>query len=175
MSFRFNILVSTPRNFEKDALAELDFLIHQIFPEKKFNYGRTIVNGLIWGNLTEEVPTVIVKKIKEKVQQQHFDLQYLLKFVPIQEVIHTDINKIEEYLTSNIDLIKPEEKFKIVIKKRRFNLSSSEIIEVVAKNIDRTVDLDNPDKIIRIEIIGKYTGISILSPDDVFSLKRKLF
>lgn len=175
MTFKFNILVSTPRNFERDAIAELDFIVHQIFPEKKFNYGQTIVKGLIWGNLIDVDPILLVREIKAFAQEKNFALQYTLKFVPIQEVIINDMEKIEEYLLEHLDNIKPDEKFKMVVKKRRTHLRTIDIINDLTKNIDRPVDLDNPDKIIRIEIIGRYAGVSFIEQGDVFSIGRKIF
>ena len=167
------MIVSTPRNFENDALAELDFLVHQIFPENKFNYGKTIVKGLIWGNLLEVDPIQAIHQIKDYVENNPFKLQYLLKFVPIQKVLITDFDLIEEYLLGELDQIGPDESFKILINKRRIHQEKIEIITKLAKNITRTVNLDNPDKIIRLEIIGKYTGISILKNGDVYSAGRK--
>ena len=174
MSFTYNMIVSTPRNFETDALAELDFIIHQIFPENKLNYGKTIVKGLIWGNLLDMDPIQAVHQIKDFVELKPFKLQYLLKFVPIQKVMITDFDLIEEYVLEQLDQIAPEESFKIVINKRRIHQEKIEIITKLAKNITRTVNLDHPDKIIRLEIIGKYTGISILKDGDVFSIGRKM-
>ncbi|MFX0099402.1 MAG: THUMP domain-containing protein [Candidatus Hodarchaeota archaeon] len=175
MTFKFNILVSTPRNFERDAIAELDFLVHQIFPQEQFNYGRTIVKGLIWGNIVEVEPILAVREIKSFVERENFELQYLLKFVPIQEVLINDLDKIEEYILSQLDNIKPDEKFKMIVKKRRTHLKTIEIIEKLTKNIESTVDLDNPDKIIRVEIIGRYAGVSFLEKGDVFSIGKKIF
>jgi tRNA(Ser,Leu) C12 N-acetylase TAN1 len=45
-----------------------------------------------------------------------------------------------------------------------------EIIEPLAELIDEKVDLRNPDKIVRIEILGNAAAVSVLKPEDVFSL-----
>ena len=37
----------------------------------------------------------------------------------------------------------------------------------IAKNIDNPVDLENPDKIIRIEVLDNICGISFLKQEDV--------
>jgi len=167
------MIISTPRNFETDALAELDFLVHQVFPENKLNYGKTIVNGLIWGNLVDVDPVVAVHRIKDFVTEKGFTLQYLLKFVPIQKVMETDFIEIEKYVLSQVDQINDNETYKIIVNKRRIHNEKIEIIERIAKDIHKTVDLEHPDKIIRLEIIGKYTGVSILKEDDVFSIGKK--
>ena len=169
MSFNFNILVSTPRNFERDALAELDFLIHQVFPDNQFNYGNTIVSGLVWGNIVNHEPIQAVNMIRNFVIDKHFPLHYLLKFVPIETVMKTDFDEIEKYILNRLQEIDESESFKIVVNKRRISLEKLDIIKTLAKNIQRTVDLENPVKIIHLETIGKYTGISFLKKNDIYN------
>jgi len=45
----------------------------------------------------------------------------------------------------------------------------------VAANIERRVDLENPDKIVLVEIVGKFTGISVMKPGDFFSVMKEKF
>jgi tRNA(Ser,Leu) C12 N-acetylase TAN1 len=45
-----------------------------------------------------------------------------------------------------------------------------EIIEYLAKGIDRKVDLENPDLVVRIDVLGEKTAISLLESDEIFSL-----
>ena len=144
-------------------------------PDCQFNYGKTIVKGLVWGNVVRADPVEIVHKIRDMVRDQKFPLQFLLKFVPIQAVMLTNLDDIEKYITDNLDKIDENETFKIIVNKRRIHDERMEIIHRVAKNIQRKVNLDEPDKIIRLEMIGKYTGISILKEGDVFSAKRVVF
>jgi tRNA acetyltransferase TAN1 len=89
--------------------------------------------------------------------------------------VQTDMDEIENYILDNLYQIEENESFKIVVNKRRIHDERMEIIERLAKNIIRKVNLDEPDKIVRLEMIGKYTGISILKEDDVFSAKRVIF
>ena len=44
---------------------------------------------------------------------------------------------------------------------------SDRLITMAAKKIDNKVDLENPDKIVRIEILGNLCGISFLKQDDI--------
>jgi len=52
-------------------------------------------------------------------------------------------------------------------------MPSRNIIEEVAANIERKVDLSKPDKILLIEVIGGLTGISVIKPDDVISIMKE--
>jgi tRNA(Ser,Leu) C12 N-acetylase TAN1 len=56
---------------------------------------------------------------------------------------------------------------------RRFTTHHKlEIIEPLAELIDEKVDLRNPDKIVRIEILGNSAAVSVIKPEDVFSLHK---
>jgi tRNA(Ser,Leu) C12 N-acetylase TAN1 len=52
-------------------------------------------------------------------------------------------------------------------------LHARDIVEAVATRIDRHVDLDNPDKVLLIEVVGKFTGISIIRPNLVLSVQKE--
>jgi tRNA(Ser,Leu) C12 N-acetylase TAN1 len=47
---------------------------------------------------------------------------------------------------------------------------SSEIVEYLTADIHRKVDLNNPDKLIWVDAVGWETAISLLGPDDIFTL-----
>ncbi|MFW5895637.1 MAG: THUMP domain-containing protein [archaeon] len=41
----------------------------------------------------------------------------------------------------------------------------------MARNFDNPVDLENPDIIVRFEILGRYCGISYLKQDEILRVK----
>jgi tRNA acetyltransferase TAN1 len=47
------------------------------------------------------------------------------------------------------------------------------IIDAIAKRIERKVDLDNPDKIVLVEVIGQLAGLSLISSNDILSIERE--
>ena len=71
--------------------------------------------------------------------------------------------------------IRAGEKWRMTMEKRRYTrYSKIEIITALAELIDEKVDLKNPDKILRVEIIGRYAGFSVLTPQDIFSVSKPL-
>jgi tRNA acetyltransferase TAN1 len=67
------------------------------------------------------------------------------------------------------------ETFRVTVEKRFTSLHSRDLIEAVATGIDRKVDLENPDKILLIEIVGGLTGMSLIKPSSVLAvLKEKM-
>jgi tRNA acetyltransferase TAN1 len=71
--------------------------------------------------------------------------------------------------------IKENESFRITVEKRFTQLSTRDIIEAAAANIERKVNLTSPDKILLIEIVGGTTGMSVIKPDDILSVSKEKF
>ena len=59
--------------------------------------------------------------------------------------------------------------------KRRNNeiINRTHLIKVVAEIFNNKVDLDNPNKIIRIEILGNFCGISFLQLNDILKAPKE--
>jgi tRNA acetyltransferase TAN1 len=59
------------------------------------------------------------------------------------------------------------------VEKRFSSLHSRDFIEAVAAGIDRKVDLENPDKILLIEVVGGVTGMSLIKPSEVIAVVKE--
>ena len=62
-----------------------------------------------------------------------------------------------------------DEPIKILVEKRHTPQKKMDIIDAVGPHIKLPVDLTNPKWILLVEIIGKYSGISVLPQDLLFS------
>jgi tRNA(Ser,Leu) C12 N-acetylase TAN1 len=67
--------------------------------------------------------------------------------------------------------IKPNERWRMRINKRFYQkYHTDELIEKLTEHVDRpNVDLENPQRTIRVEIIGGKAGLSLLEPKEHFS------
>jgi len=67
------------------------------------------------------------------------------------------------------------ETFRVTVEKRFTDLHSKDIIEAAAGDIKRKADLEDPDRILLIEVLGGLTGISLLKPSDILGvIKEKI-
>jgi tRNA acetyltransferase TAN1 len=57
----------------------------------------------------------------------------------------------------------------------RRGLGSLEIIEPVAEVIERRVDLENPDWVVLIEVVGNETGVSVIRLNDVLNVLKEIY
>jgi len=100
------------------------------------------------------------------------EYKILLRVIPIQKFIETNVEEIEKTISSMLNQIQDTDTYRISIEKRNSNISSKEIITKIANKIKNKVSLDFPDKIILIEILGIVTGVSILEKSDILSLEK---
>ncbi len=97
---------------------------------------------------------------------------YTLKWVPVDFWCTTSLDVIRQAIADNVvDRIGEHERWGMRVKKRTWQrYHTREIIEYIAEPIHRTVDLTNPDWIVRVDVLGQQTAVSLLRPDEVFSI-----
>jgi tRNA acetyltransferase TAN1 len=114
-------------------------------------------------------PIKFIFFLREKLKDVPWEIRYLLRFLPIEKVVLTEISEIKEISVELAKKIPIDDSFKIIIEKRHTNLKKINIINEIAPFILRKVNLTNPCWILLIEIIGKYTGITVIKSDLLFS------
>lgn len=171
----FNLLVSAPRYHEEDVKAEMFFTMlmcsdkYPIISDLEFQGLITVFSNLDCKN--------IISKIKKILEKDSDYFQYVLKIVPIDFVCTTDREIINEIVKNNYKyFVNKEDSFRIKLNRRKNELIDREIfIDTIASNFINEVDLENPDKIIRFEILGNVTGISFLKKDQIIRVKKEFF
>jgi tRNA acetyltransferase TAN1 len=170
----FNLLVSTSRFNEDNAKAEIWFTLLTCGDRY------SIISNLDFSGLIAVVTTLnhrnVISKIKKILIRDPIFFQYILKIIPIDYVCQTNINTIKVIIQNHYrDYIHSDESFMIELNRRKNDLIEREsFIVSIAKFIDNKVNLENPDKIIRIEILGNVTGISFLQQDDVIKTNASI-
>jgi tRNA acetyltransferase TAN1 len=87
--------------------------------------------------------------------------------------VASDPQGIEDFAVKLAEALEKDEKYRITVEKRRTSISGRALIEGIANRIDRKVDLDKPDKIVLIQILGEVTGVSVIPPDKILSVERE--
>ncbi|MBN1215826.1 MAG: THUMP domain-containing protein [Candidatus Lokiarchaeota archaeon] len=163
----FNLLISSPRYNEVNAKAELWFsllICGDTYP---------IISDLEFQGLITALTTInefdFIRKMKLILSNDPFFYKYILKIIPIQFLCETNLNIIKSTIDKNITkYLKKNESFRIILNRRKNSLIKREgFMQNIAKNIDNPVDLENPDKIIHIEVLDNICGISFLKQEDI--------
>lgn len=167
----FNLLVSTPRGNEREACSEIQYLLGEL-GDRVAKIDRTPVIGLVVAK-TELDPFEVVQRLRAMLRESPEDFRYVLKITPIEKVVSTVLNEIKKVASELSIRIRQDEKFRVTVEKRHSELSMVDIIDAVASGVNRPVDLENPDKIILIEVLGRLTGISVIKPADILSIVKE--
>ena len=167
---KFNLIVTTPRGQENLAAIELEDLLRSLGDESP-QVSLTSVAGLITAR-TNLDPFEVINKVREIIKEEPWRIGNLMRLIPIEEVVESNLEEISQVVEKLSSKIPEDATFRITIEKRHTSLSSSEIIEMAAKKVNRKVNLKNPDWIILIEVVGAFTGISVIKPDQILSIAK---
>lgn len=169
----FNLLITTTRGNEENTCSEIWYLLGEL-GDSAVLVDKTGIKGLVAAK-TSLNPFEAIEKLRTMLKERPTEFRYTLRIIPIEKVVHTTLEDIEKASSELRSKIVEGETFRISIEKRFSELSTKQIIEVVAKDIQRKVSLENPDKIVLIEVVGKFTGISVVKPSDIFSFTKEQF
>lgn len=169
--YDFNILVSCPWGEHKKAQKEIMHFLERLGEEKPF-IRRTIAEGII-GVKTRLNSREVIHTLQTMFNENPKLFQYTLKWVPVEVWTNSDLDSMKTAVKQLRVRIRKSEKWRMTVEKRRYTkYHKDEIVRELAELINEKVDLKNPDKILRIDIICKYAGISVLDPKDVFSTSQ---
>jgi tRNA acetyltransferase TAN1 len=168
--YDFNLLVSCGWGEFQSAKEEIFEVLREMGDERP-KIRSTLAKGII-GVRTSLDPREVVRKVRGIFEEDPMFLQFSIKWIPIDVWTDSSLDSMREVVKELRERIQPGEKWRMTVEKRRYALHHKiEIIEDLAELIDEEVDLENPDKILRIEILGKNAGISVLTPREIFSRK----
>jgi len=167
----FNLLATTMRGMENNACSELWYLLEET-GDSAPNVEKTGVSGLIAAK-TALNPFEVIDKLRNILHERPYEFRYTLRIIPIEKVVRTDLGEIQRVATELSKKIGEKETFRVTVEKRFTNTPTQDIVETAAANIEREVNLKNPDKILLIEVVGGLTGISIIKPDEILAVMKE--
>ncbi len=159
--------------------SELTYLLKDELGDSVPMVGKTGIRGLVVAKTCFN-PCVAVEKFRAILQEHPYKFRYALRIIPIEKVVPTNLDEIKGAATELASNIEESETFRVTVEKRFTNLHSKNLIEaavlgIEASGSERKVDLENPDKIMLIEVIGGLTGMAVIKPNNVLAvLKEKM-
>jgi len=167
----FNLLVTTARGNEEDACSEIWYLLGEI-GDSASKVEKTGITGLIAAK-TAFNPFEVIEKFRAILKERPYEFRYTFRVIPVEKVVRTDLNEIQHAVTELGSKIGENETFRVTVEKRFTTTQTKDIIEAAAVNIERQVNLHAPDKIVLIEVVGGWTGVSILKPEEIISTMKE--
>jgi len=167
----FNLLVTTSRGNEEDACSEVWYLLGEI-GDSAAKVDKTGIAGLIAAK-TVFNPFEVIDKFRAILKERPYEFRYTLRAIPVEKVVRTDLGEIQRAVMELGSKIGENETFRVTVEKRFNSTPTRDIIEAAAVNIERKVDLNTPDKIILIEVVGGLTGVSVVKAEGILSTTKE--
>ena len=170
----FNLLATTSRGNERAMINEILFMLKEELGDTEAQAAKTKIRGLIVAKTTLD-PCTVIEKFRNILKERPYEFRYALRILPIEKVVPTDLEEIRKATAELAKKIDENETFRVTIEKRFTTLHSKELIEAAVGEIKNIANLENPDKIMLIEVLGSLTGLALLKPNDMLAvIKEKM-
>lgn len=166
-----NVLVTCARHFEGETTEEIKGILAELGDDVP-QISTTEFSGILYVDTNINAQDVI-KKIREKLEDEPWSIRYTMRAIPIGMVTKTDVSEIASAALKQAQKLEPNQTYRITIEKRNSDISSGEIITQIANQIPNKVSLEKYDWVILVEILGSITGVSVLQEKDILSIQRE--
>ena len=114
-----------------------------------------------------------VKKLVGLCKKNKKKFEGTFKFIPIEKWTSSKIEDMQATIKELQKGISADEKWKMDLGKRQTEHHEKDLIIKLTEPIDKpNVDLKAPDKIMKVEIVGEDTGLSLLTPDELLDTQK---
>jgi len=152
---------------------ELSYLLKEELGDPAPVVSKTGIKGVVSAK-TSLNPCEVIEKLRAIVQERPYEFRYALRIIPVERVIPTGLEEIKRVASELAANIGGNETFRVTVEKRFTSIHTRDFVEAAA-TIDRKVDLENPDKILLIEVVGGLTGMSLIKPSEILAvIKEKM-
>lgn len=161
-----NLLVTHDASHAGSAKEEVEKALKAIKQKAKFL--KSDIEGVF--KLRVANARKIVKSLG-KLKSKKGMFEHTAYWVPIDKWVAANIKAMQKEIKKLQKGIKKTEKWKMDMHKRHFDMGSTEMIIKLTEAVDKPkVDLENPQKIIEVQVMGKKAGLALLSKDEIFSV-----
>jgi tRNA acetyltransferase TAN1 len=165
----FNLIATTSRGNERPMTNEILYLLKDELGDAEAQASKTKVRGLIVAK-TALNPIAVIEKFHTILKERPYEFRYALRILPIERVVPTDLEEIKKATAELAAKIGENETFRVTVEKRFTTLHTKDLIEAAAGDIKNKVNLESPDKILLVEVLGALTGLSVLKPNEVLAV-----
>lgn len=175
----FNILATTSRGNERQIRSELIHLLKDELGDPSPVVSKTGIRGLVVAKTCFN-PFTVIASFRAILKNHPYKFRYALRIIPIEKVVPTTLDEVKHAAAELAVKIEEKETFRVTVEKRFTDIHSKDLIEAAVigidtKDVERKVNLENPDKIMLVEVVGGLTGVACVKPSEVLAvLKEKM-
>jgi len=164
-----NLLVTSQKGSEAKASAEFKEIALQR-GHRKLHIEKAGFDGIL--EIEIENSRDFIAFMRDYVRSEPFRVHFIQRMIPVDIVVDTTLEQIKEAATQIAPQILEGETFRIDITERDSPTSRKELIDTIAGVVDRKVNLNSPDKVFNVEVMGEYTAMSVARPDEILSITK---
>ncbi len=140
--------------------------------DTKINFSESEYGGIFFAEVND--PRQVVKKLGKLSAKNKEIFGCTYHYIPVDRWVSSGIEDMQEAVRSLASGIGENDKWKLELSRRHYHrYQDSELILKLTDIIETgEVDLEDPVKIIKVEIIGQHAGISLLKPEEVLMVSR---
>ncbi len=146
------------------------YFVGDLLEDSDLKVSYTNISGLL-ACKTSLDPFYVIHKLREFALENAYQFRFAIRFTPLEECVDSRIEDIVEATKRLLPKIREDETFRVTVRRRQTELENMDVVTAVAAEIPRQVNLDSPDKTMLVEIVGEWTGLSVVSEDeDILSI-----
>ena len=167
---KYNLLVTFNSNRTSAAETEIVQVMGKIGENPKI--AATQSDGTY--KLIVSDPRKVTERLLKICQADPEMFSSTYRYTPIDEWCKAEIKIMQSRIKKLVPEIEGNEKWKLSLNKRFWDkMKETELILKLTEVIDcGNTNLEKPDKIVQVEIIGKDAGISLLAPDEILTISK---
>ncbi|MEM2017748.1 MAG: THUMP domain-containing protein [Candidatus Pacearchaeota archaeon] len=164
-----NLLVSFDPVHEESAKAEILGLLKEAKQEAKII---SASQGL--AEVSVKDARKAIKSLLEIAKKNIDKFKYTFNWWPVDKWCKAEIKEMQNVIKKVQEGIKKDEKWKMdLVKRKTVKDYGKDLIIKLTDVIDKPkVDLNSPQKIVKVEIDGERAAISLLTPDEILSVPK---
>ena len=146
------------------------YFIGDLLGDPELRVAHTPISGLL-ACKTSLDPFDVVHRLREFALENAYQFRFAIRFTPLEECVDSNLEDIVEATQRLLPKIGEDESFRVTVRRRHTELENMQVVTAVAAEIPRRVNLDAPDKTILVEVVGDWTGLSVIDKeDDILSI-----
>jgi tRNA(Ser,Leu) C12 N-acetylase TAN1 len=165
-----DLLVSHPRRFYGSARQEIARLLGR-FGDGEPRVEKSGVPGICVVHTSLE-PRQVVASCAQLFRGEPDAFRFAVKWVPVDYWCEKDLDAMFRLIGERVaPAIGAQETWALKVEKRGWPLyHTADIVRRLAEPIDRKVRLKAPDKLVRVDVLGRAVAVSVLRPGEIFSI-----
>jgi len=170
MAKEANLIVTFDPTHQQSALKEIEELLKAVKEKVNVIKAEEGIAELLVGDAKKAV-----KQLSALAAKDIEKFGYTFHWIPIEKWCKATVEDMQKVIKDLIKEIKKDERWKMDLKARHVKEKPDEIKLTLklTEVVDRPkVDLNNPQKIIKVEIIGNKAGLAVLGADELLNVAK---